>query len=88
MNPAMVATYVFGILLALTPGVVDWDAGWIYAKLAAVLALTVIHHLLGRWRKAFAADRDRHSARFYSIVNEIPTVLFIVIVLLVVGKPF
>jgi putative membrane protein len=88
MNPAMVATYVFGILLALTPGTVDWDAGWIYGKLAAVLALTVIHHLLGRWRKAFAADRDRHSARFYRIVNEIPTVLLIVIVLLVVAKPF
>lgn len=88
MNPAMVATYVFGTLLALTPGVVDWHAGWIYGKLAAVLALTVIHHLLARWRKAFAADRDRHSARFYRIVNEIPTVLLIIIVVLVVVKPF
>jgi protoporphyrinogen IX oxidase len=88
MNPAMLAAYLFGILLALTPGIVDWHAGWIYAKLAAVLALTVIHHLLARWRKDFAADRNRHSARFYRIVNEVPTLLLIAIVILVVVKPF
>jgi putative membrane protein len=88
MNPAMVATYFFGTLLALTPGIVNWHAGWIYAKLAAVAALTVIHHLLARWRKDFAADRNRHSARFYRIVNEVPTLLLIAIVILVVVKPF
>ena len=88
MTPAMLATYVFGILLALTPGVVDWHEGWIYGKLAAVLGLTIVHFLLAHWRKEFAADRDRHSARFYRIVNEIPTVLLIIIVLLVVVKPF
>ncbi|HZB91369.1 MAG TPA: protoporphyrinogen oxidase HemJ [Stellaceae bacterium] len=88
MNPAMGATYVFGILLAATPGIVDWHEGWIYAKLAGVLALTLIHHGLSRWRKDFAADRNRHSARFYRIVNEVPTVLLIAIVVLVVVKPF
>jgi putative membrane protein len=88
MNPAMVAVYVFGILLALTPGIVDWERGWIYVKLAAVAALTILHHLLGLWRKAFAADRNRHSARFYRIVNEIPTLLLIVIVVMVAAKPF
>ncbi|HZB91845.1 MAG TPA: CopD family protein, partial [Stellaceae bacterium] len=82
------ATYVFGILLAATPGIVDWHEGWIYAKLAGVLALTLIHHGLSRWRKDFAADRNRHSARFYRIVNEVPTVLLIAIVVLVVVKPF
>ncbi len=88
MMPAMIATYVFGVLLALTPGVVDWRAGWIYAKLAAVLALTVFHVLLARWRRDFAADRDRHSARFFRFINEVPTLLLIAIVILVVVKPF
>lgn len=88
MNPAMVATYVFGGLLAATPGLVDWSHGWIYVKLAGVAGLTVIHHLLGRWRKEFAADRNRRPARFYRIVNEIPTLLLIVIVAMVVVRPF
>lgn len=88
MNPAMAAVYLFGTLLALTPGIVDWHAGWIYVKLASVAALTVYHHLLALWRKAFAADRDRHTARFYRLVNEIPMLLLILIVVMVVAKPF
>lgn len=88
MTPAMVASYVFGLALAATPGVVDWRQGWIYVKFAAVLALTLIHGLLARWRRDFAADRNRHPARFYRIVNEIPTVLLIVIVVMVVVRPF
>ena len=87
MNPAMIATFTFGVLLLLTPGVVDWRMGWIYIKLAAVVGLTIIHHLLGRWRQDLAADRDRHSVRFYRMVNEIPTVLLIVIVIMVVVRP-
>ena len=87
MNPAMIATFTFGVLLLLTPGVVDWRMGWIYVKLAAVVGLTVLHHLFGRWRQDLAADRDRHSQRFYRMVNEIPTVLLIVIVIMVVVKP-
>jgi putative membrane protein len=88
MNPAMIATYVFGILLALTPGIVDWGSGWIYAKLVLVVALTWIHHGLSLWREEFAADRNERSARFYRFVNEVPTALLIIIVILVVVKPF
>jgi putative membrane protein len=88
MNPAMIAVFVFGGLLLLTPGVVDWTSGWIYVKLAAVAGLTVVHHRLARWRKDFAADANRRSARFYRIVNEVPTLLMIVIVIMVVAKPF
>jgi len=88
MNPAMIAVYVFGIALASTPGIVDWRQGWIYAKLALVAALTVFHHLLGLWRKDFAADRNRRPARFYRMVNELPTLALIGIVILVVMKPF
>ncbi len=88
MNPAFVAVYVFGVALASTPGVVDWHAGWIYAKLALVALLTLFHHLLALWRKDFAADRNRRPARFYRMVNELPTVALIAIVILVVVKPF
>jgi putative membrane protein len=88
MNPAMIATYLFGILLAITPGVVDWHAGWIHAKLVLVLALTGYHHLLARWRKDFALDGNTRPARFYRIANEVPTLILIAIVILVVVKPF
>jgi protoporphyrinogen IX oxidase len=88
MAPAMTGTYLFGLLLALTPGVVDWQAGWIYAKLTAVLALSVVHVLLARWRRDFATDGNRHSPRFFRIINEVPTLLLIAILILVVVKPF
>lgn len=88
MNPAMIAVYVFGALLLMTPGIVDWSRGWIWAKLALVGALTVFHHLLGRWRKEFAEDRNSRPQRFYRAVNEAPTLLLIAIVILVAVKPF
>jgi putative membrane protein len=88
INPAMTATILFGIALAATPGVVDWSRGWIYAKLALVVVMTGVHGLLARWRKEFAADRNQRPARFYRIINEVPTVLMIAIVILVVVKPF
>jgi protoporphyrinogen IX oxidase len=88
MNPAMTGTYLFGIVLAATPGVVDWARGWIYIKLVAVVALTLIHHRLALWRKEFAADANRRPARFYRVVNEVPTVLLILIVIMVVVRPF
>ena len=88
MNPAMIATIVFGGLLAGTSGAVDWMEGWIYAKLALVAGLLVMHYLMSRWRCDFAADRNRHPARFYRIMNEVPTLLLIGIVILVVVQPF
>lgn len=88
MNPAMLAVYVFGILLLLIPGIVEWSRGWIWAKLALVAALTAYHHLLGRWRREFAEDRNPRPQRFYRAVNEVPTLLLIAIVILVVVKPF
>ncbi len=88
MNPAMIAAYVFGILLLLTPLAVDWSAGWIYAKLALVAALTVAHQLFALWRKAFAEDRNARPARFYRAVNEVPTAIMVGIVVLAIVKPF
>jgi putative membrane protein len=88
INPAMIATFVFGGLLLATPGVVDWSRGWIYVKLALVLGLTWSHGAFARWRKDFAADRNRHSAAFYRVINEVPTLLMIGIVVMAVVKPF
>ncbi len=88
MNPAMVAVYVFGGLLAASPGAVAWSAGWIYAKFALVAFLTVLHHMLAVWRKTFAADSNIRPARFYRIVNELPTLAMAGVVILVVVKPF
>jgi putative membrane protein len=91
INPAMIATWVFGLWLAwLGPDShYGWFAsGWLQAKILLVLALSAVHGLLARWRTDFAADRNRHSQRFYKIINEVPTVLLIIIVLLVVLKPF
>jgi protoporphyrinogen IX oxidase len=88
MNPAMIASLVFGLLLAGTPGVVDWHRGWIWAKLLLVGALVACHAALARWRRAFSEDRNRHTPRFFRIVNELPTLALIAIVILVVVKPF
>jgi protoporphyrinogen IX oxidase len=91
INPAMIATWVFGLALAwLGPDSrYGWFAsGWLWAKIVLVLALSAAHGLLARWRKDFAQDRNRHSQRFYRIINEVPTALMILIVLLAVLKPF
>ncbi len=88
MNPAMIAVYVFGLLLAGTPGAVVWSEGWIHVKLLSVVVLTVLHHLMGRWRKDFALGRNRRPQRFFRWMNEAPTLLMIVIVIMVVVKPF
>jgi protoporphyrinogen IX oxidase len=88
MTPAMIATWGFGVLLAGTPGIVDWRSGWIWAKLALVIGLTVFHAGLAIWRRAFSDDRNAHSTRFFRTVNELPTIALLAIVILVVVKPF
>ncbi|MFQ5783653.1 MAG: protoporphyrinogen oxidase HemJ [Alphaproteobacteria bacterium] len=88
MTPALVASFVFGGWLLLTPGVVDWSEGWIHMKLVLVLALATLHGMMAGWRRDFAAGRNAHGQRFYRIANEVPTLLMIAIVVLVVVKPF
>jgi protoporphyrinogen IX oxidase len=88
MNPAMAATLGFGLVLAVTPDVVDWHRGWIWAKLVLVAGLVVYHGWLACWRTAFAVDRNRHSPHFFRAVNELPTLALIAVVVLVVVKPF
>jgi len=91
INPAMILTWLFGLWLAWygPDSRYGWFAsGWLDAKLVLVLALSGLHGLLARWRKDFAADKNRHSQRFYRIINEVPTILMIGIVILAVVKPF
>jgi len=87
INPAMIAGFVFGVMLLLTPGIVDWSAWWVYAKLALVLGMTAAHGLFARWRRDFESDTNTRPAKIYRIANEVPTLLMIVIVILVVIKP-
>jgi putative membrane protein len=89
MNPAMIATWLFGLLLVGSPGFIDWSAdGWIHVKLAAVVVITGMHHVFAKWRKAFAEDRNTRSERVFRMTNEVPAVLMVVIVIMVVVKPF
>lgn len=88
MNPAMVASFVSGGLLLWDFGTDALSMGWLHAKLACLVGLVVMHGLMARWRKEFAEDRNRHSERFYRVMNEVPTVLMIAIVILAVVKPF
>jgi len=91
INPAMIAAIVLGLWLGwMGPDSRSgWFAsGWLQAKIVLVLALSAVHGMFVLWVKAFAADRNRHSKKFYRIINEIPTILMIGIVLLAVLKPF
>jgi putative membrane protein len=86
INPAMIATWILGLLLA-------WEGGWykspwLHAKILLVLAMSGVHGMLARYVKDFAADRNTKSQKFYRIINEVPTLLMILIVILVVVKPF
>jgi putative membrane protein len=86
MNPAMIVVWITGPLLAWRMGMLK--DGWMHAKLVLVIGLTVYHHLLGLWRKRFAAGQVPHDAKFFRIINEVPTLLMVGIVVLVVVKPW
>ncbi len=86
INPAMIVTWAFGLWLAWKGG---WfSAGWLHAKLAAVVLMSAVHGYLSAAVRKFAADRNEKPARHWRIVNEIPTLLMIAIVILVIVKPF
>jgi putative membrane protein len=87
MNPALIATFVFGIwMLALNPDILKTP--FMHAKLGLVLVMAGLHGYLAACRKAFAEDRNRHSAVFYRVLNEVPAALIMGIVIMIVVKPF
>lgn len=88
MQPAMLATWLFGGLMLYA----NWDGimamGWMHAKLTLVFLMTGLHHVFAAWRKKFARDENTRDAKFYKIWNEGPTLLMIAIIILVIVKPF
>jgi putative membrane protein len=86
MNPAMIAAWIFGLALVSTPGVVDWSAPWSWAKATSVLTMTWFHLWLSRRRKEFAEGRNTRSGRTYRMMNEVPTVLMVIIVFAVITR--
>jgi putative membrane protein len=86
INPASFATWIFGLALVFTPGIVSWSEVWPWTKAAAVIAMTLFHHWLARRRKEFVAGTNTRTGRQYRIMNEVPTVLMLVIVFSVIVK--
>ncbi len=86
MMPAMVLSWGFGTVLVLFWGFSS--GGWLHAKLSLAVLMTIAHFMLGYWRKGFLKDQNIHSARFYRYINEVPTILMILIVIVIIIKPF
>jgi putative membrane protein len=87
MAPAMIVAWLCGLgMIAINPGLLS--QGWLYVKLLSVIALTAIHMVMAGWRRAFAQDRNTKSEKFFRIANEVPTLGMIVIVIMVIVKPF
>lgn len=87
MNPAMTFTWIFGLALVFTPGLVDWSAIWPYTKGASILIMTWLHHWLGRRRKDFIGGKNTLTGRQYRLINEVPTILMMIIVISVIARP-
>lgn len=88
MNPAMIATWIFGIsMIALNPDLLKGQ-GWLHAKLTLVLVLSGVHGVLSKYVRLFAQDANTKPQKFFRILNEVPTLLMIGIVILVIVRPF
>ena len=87
MNPAMIVSWIFGVLLIHTIGFDNLGSVWLQLKLAFVIILTIYHFFLFQCLRKFAENNNTYSPKFYRIINEIPTVLLISIILVVVFKP-
>ena len=88
MNPSMISTWVFGLLLVMTPGIVPWSDIWPWIKLISILAMTWFHMWLAARYKDFEADANTRTGRTFRIMNEVPTLLMIAIVVSVIARPF
>ena len=89
MRPAMLVTWATGLALVFVFGAADIASdGWLHAKIALVALMTGFHHACESWRRGFEEDRNRRPGRFYRFANEAPTLLFILVVVLVVWRPF
>ena len=87
MNPAMILSWIFGILLIHSQGIISLDFLWMKIKLGLVIILTAYHFYLLAVLKDFQADNNTKSSKFFRIINEVPTILLIIIIFVVIFKP-
>ena len=87
MMPAMLLSWLFGVLLIHSLGFAVFTELWMQIKTIAVIILTYYHFLLGKYLNDFAIDDNKKSSKFYRIINEVPTIILIVVVFVVVFKP-
>ena len=87
MNPAMIVSWVFGVLLIHTIGIDNFGSLWLQLKLLFVIILTIYHEYLGKCMRLLKSGKNKKSSKFYRIINEIPTILLILIVFIVIFKP-
>ena len=88
MTPAMLATWGFGLSLAIIPGVLNWSEVWPWVKLISIVAMTVFHVWLAKRQRDFENGENHLTGKTYRIMNEVPTVLVLAIVIMVVVRPF
>jgi putative membrane protein len=86
MNPAMVVAWFCGLIMVFTPGIVDWSEFWPWTKGLSIIMMTWFHHWLGLRRKDFVNGNNTVTGRNYRIMNEVPTILMVIIVISVVVK--
>ena len=87
MNPAMILSWFFGALLILSHGAEVYSTLWIQLKLFFVVLLTIYHFILGAYLLKFEKNENKKSAKFFRIINEIPTILLILIIFIIIYKP-
>ena len=87
MNPAMILSWLFGVILIHSIGIQSFSEFWLIAKIVLVISLTFYHFFLFNCLNNFSLDRNERSSKFFRVINEVPTVLLIVIIFLVVFKP-
>ena len=87
MNPAMILSWLFGLILIHSIGIQSFSQFWLISKIVLVILLTFYHFFLFNCLNNFSLDRNERSSKFFRVINEVPTVLLIVIIFLVVFKP-
>jgi len=88
MTPALLASWIFGLVMVAAEGETYWSDGWFMIKGVAVIGLTISHMRMAAWRRDFAEDANTRSEKFFRVANEVPTVLMIIIVIMVIVRPF
>lgn len=88
MRPAAVLTVASGLAMLMIPGLIDWSEGWMHLKLTAILGLIIFHFMLNVWRRQLLNNTCQRTEKFFRIINEVPSIVLLIIVICVIVKPF